>query len=36
MQVDVLDQIHGKISHLGEMENTKETKDQLIKQGFHP
>lgn len=33
MKVDTLDQIHGKISHLGEMEDTKETKDQRISQG---
>lgn len=29
-KVDILDQIHGKISHLGETEDTKETKDQFI------
>lgn len=31
-----VDQIHGNISHLGEMEDTKETKDQFMKQGSQP
>lgn len=36
IKVDILDQTHGKISHLGEMEDTNESKDQLIKQVFQP